>query len=298
MISRIVGGLSKASVSIAIAIVSDLCPNQHRGRGMAFVGIAFSVAFILGPMIGAYFSANSSRFSTDTIINPPKFAMILTVFEIFLIILFLPETLSTKNIHFNSVFSSSWSYISPKSLFKFSLVESSLTSTSLSKIRSYGLIYFIYLFLYSGLEFTLSFYTHIRFRYDSMQQGRMYLFVGVLMILIQGGYVRRIKAEKHHKITFLGMFILIPAYLIVSLAFTQWNFYLGLLLYSVASGIVVPCLTTLVSELSPESEKGVTMGVFRSLGALSRAGGPIFGSLGKFFMRSTFEEKLSREFPK
>src|SRR5690606_30917546 len=99
------------------------------------------------------------------------------------------------------------------------------------------------------------------FQYNSMQQGKMYLFIGLLMILTQGGYVRRIKPEKHHRIVFLGMFILIPAYIIISLSFTQWSFYVGLLLFAVASGIVVPCLTTLVSQLSPESEKGVTMGV-------------------------------------
>uniref|UniRef100_A0AC35GA01 Major facilitator superfamily (MFS) profile domain-containing protein n=1 Tax=Panagrolaimus sp. PS1159 TaxID=55785 RepID=A0AC35GA01_9BILA len=43
VLSRIVGGLSKASVSISTAIVSDLCTTAQRGRGMAFVGVAFSV---------------------------------------------------------------------------------------------------------------------------------------------------------------------------------------------------------------------------------------------------------------
>lgn len=94
VISRVVGGLSKASVTIAIAIVSDLCPNEQRGRGMSFVGIAFSIAFILGPMIGAYFSMNATRFASDTLINPPKFAMVLTVVEILAIIGLLSETLS------------------------------------------------------------------------------------------------------------------------------------------------------------------------------------------------------------
>lgn len=94
VISRVVGGLSKASVTIAIAIVSDLCPNEQRGRGMSFVGIAFSVAFILGPMIGAYFAMNATKFAIYTLINPPIFAMMLTFLEIFAILVFLSETLN------------------------------------------------------------------------------------------------------------------------------------------------------------------------------------------------------------
>lgn len=33
-------------------------------------------------------------------------------------------------------------------------------------MRAYGRAYFIYLFIYSGLEFTLTFLTHMRFHYD------------------------------------------------------------------------------------------------------------------------------------
>uniref|UniRef100_A0AC34Q5I7 Major facilitator superfamily (MFS) profile domain-containing protein n=1 Tax=Panagrolaimus sp. JU765 TaxID=591449 RepID=A0AC34Q5I7_9BILA len=279
VISRVVGGLSKASVTIAIAIVSDLCPNEQRGRGMSFVGIAFSIAFILGPMIGAYFSMNATRFASDTLINPPKFAMVLTVVEILAIIGLLSETLSKTEKSKSNILDSAYNYISPRSLFNFSVVQKSLDRTSLFKMKSYGFIYFLYLFLYSGLEFTLSFYTHIRFHYDGMHQGRMYFFVGILMIIIQGGYVRRIKPGKHHAMATLGLALLIPAYLVISVAYSQWLFYFGLCLYAIASGIVVPCLTTLVSQLSPEAEKGATMGIFRSLGALSRAAGPVFGSL-------------------
>jgi hypothetical protein len=33
------GGLSKASVSLAIAVVTDLLPNERRGKGMVSRGI-------------------------------------------------------------------------------------------------------------------------------------------------------------------------------------------------------------------------------------------------------------------
>ena len=48
-----------------------------------------------------------------------------------------------------------------------------------------------------------------------------------------------------------------------------------------ASATVVPCLTTLISGFGGADQKGVVMGVFRSLGALARAFGPVLSSIGK-----------------
>ena len=49
-----------------------------------------------------------------------------------------------------------------------------------------------------------------------------------------------------------------------------------------ASATVVPCLTTLVSMYGGDDQKGTIMGVFRSLGALARALGPVMASTGNF----------------
>ena len=38
------------------------------------------------------------------------------------------------------------------------------------ELQQIGLAYFIYLFLYSGMEFTLTFLTHIRFNFTPMEQ--------------------------------------------------------------------------------------------------------------------------------
>lgn len=111
---------------------------------------------------------------------------------------------------------------------------------------AYGLVYFGYLFLYSGLEFTLSFLTHLRFQYDSMKQGRMYFFVGILMFILQGyhiiwqtndnlisaSYVRRIPNARQYMGALIGIALIIPGYLLISIAQQQTIFYLGLAFYS------------------------------------------------------------------
>lgn len=54
--SRIVGGLSKASVNVAVAVATDVYPPEQRGKAMALIGICYSVGFLIGPSIGAYFA--------------------------------------------------------------------------------------------------------------------------------------------------------------------------------------------------------------------------------------------------
>lgn len=49
-----------------------------------------------------------------------------------------------------------------------------------------------------------------------------------------------------------------------------------------ATAIVVPCMTTMASQFGTVAQKGTVMGIFRSLGALARATGPVVASVCKY----------------
>lgn len=68
--------------------------------------------------------------------------------------------------------------------------------TDLKELQRLGVVYFIYLFLYSGLEFTLTFLTHHKFAYTKMQQGWMFFAIGLTMAILQGSFVRRVPPTK------------------------------------------------------------------------------------------------------
>lgn len=44
--------------------------------------------------------------------------------------------------------------------------------------------------------------------------------------------------------------------------------------------MVVSCMMTIASKYGAHDQKGTVMGIFRSLGALARAFGPIVASIG------------------
>lgn len=52
--------------------------------------------------------------------------------------------------------------------------------------------------------------------------------------------------------------------------------------------MVVTCMMTLVTHIGPENQKGTITGIFRSLGALARACGPVVASAGIYIYIYTY----------
>ncbi|NWU61997.1 MFS10 protein, partial [Pterocles burchelli] len=279
LLSRIIGGISKGNVSLSTAIIADLHSPKARSKGMAMIGIAFSLGFTLGPMIGAYLAMETEK-GEVFYVRSALLALMFAVADLIFIFFLLPETLP-KEKRVSSVtsgFQAAVDLLSPLALFQFSAVTRGKESPSegnLQNLKILGLTYFLYLFLFSGLEYTLSFLTHQRFQFSSMQQGKMFFFIGITMAVIQGGYARRIKPGNEIR---AAIMLLIPAFLLIGWAANVTMLSAGLLLYSFAAAIVIPCLSAVVSGYGSASQKGRVMGILRSLGALARALGPVLSA--------------------
>ncbi|KJH41185.1 hypothetical protein DICVIV_12844 [Dictyocaulus viviparus] len=122
-------------------------------------------------------------------------------------------------------------FISPIELFRFSVVDA--PAEKKIQMQKIGVIYFLYLLLYAGLEFTLPFLTHLRFNFNSIQQGKIYLFTGLLMLPIQSCVVRRTPMIRQKCVVKIGIMCIIPAFMVVAQATNQFTLYLGLFLYAI-----------------------------------------------------------------
>merc|ERR1719158_819689 len=150
-------------------------------------------------MIGAAFSLWGKEAGGEWYVYPAIFALGLSVVDILFLSVFFKESLPVHKRSATSLLATAKSYIHPLHLFRCSSIEG-LETKEHSNLCQVGLLYFIYLFLYSGMEFTLTFLTHLRFDFTSMQQGKMFLFIGTLMAIFQGGYVRRIPPGSEKKV--------------------------------------------------------------------------------------------------
>ncbi|XP_003738121.1 major facilitator superfamily domain-containing protein 10 [Galendromus occidentalis] len=271
VLSRIMGGLSRGSVSICTAVVADVCSTQARAKGMALVGAAFSIGFLVGPVIGAVLAKSADFWVTPALLAIGSISLNMIVVLVFFTES-LPQSRRAKNI--SRTMSTALNYINPYALLTFAPVQK-LSIKDKAHLTMTGFVYFSYLLIYSGLEYTLSFLTHSRFNYSRMDQGKMYFVIGLSMVLIQGGCVRRIPPHLELKAAYYAIGILIPCFFIIAIAHSPILLYIGVLLYALSTAFVVPCLSSHVSRIGSPTQKGTIIGILRSIGALSRALGPL-----------------------
>lgn len=278
VIARVLAGVSKGNVSLSTAIVTDVTSVKGRSKGMALVGAAFSLGFLFGPSIGAAFSVWGKGEGPSTFLTyqyPAVFALSLALLNLLLVIVFYKESLPIKQraSSLGGGLGGALYLVNPISLFKFDAVTE-ISTQDRSNLRRLGIVYFLYIFLFSGLEYSLTFLVHQRFNYTSMDQGKMFLFIGVVMIAVQGGYLRRQPAGREKYTACMGILAVIPGMLLIGWSSSAKVLYCGLILYSFGSGTVVPSLTSITSKFGEGTEKGKVLGIIRSIGALGRALGP------------------------
>ena len=271
LVARVLGGLMAGNLSVATAIVADVTSSENRSKGMAFVGIAFALGFIFGPAIGGLLSMIDLTQTNPALIAyginpfsvPAAFAAVLGLINFVLIFSKYKETLKEKNTTKRTS--------NPLKLLK---------PLPYPGVNRANLGYFLFITLFSGMEFTLTFLAVERLAYTPIENAYMFIFIGLVIAFTQGGYVRRKASSVGEKsMAIKGLAMIIPGLLAVSFASNSFILYVGLLFLAIGSAMAIPTLTSLVSLYTPVDSQGEALGVFRSLGSLGRVFGPAFASI-------------------
>ena len=282
IISRLLAGLMGGNISVATAAVADVTDEKDRAKGMGMIGAAFGLGFILGPAIGAILSKGQIAETLDTVPGFNTFSAAalaaagLSAWNLVWVIWKLPET---HPVSARSVPTQTRS-ANPLLLFRSGDLPAGVARTNL--------VFFLFQTAFAGMEFTLVFLAKERLHYDSRDMMWIFIYVGVLIALIQGGVVRRLAPRLGERnVSLAGLAMLIPGLLLTGTEIPEelpsWlpilTFYGGLGLLAVGSALVSPCLSALVSLYTPADRQGDVLGRFRSLGALSRAVAPILAGV-------------------
>ncbi len=275
ILGRALGGLMSGNLSIASAVVADITDQKNRSKGMAVIGIAFALGFIIGPAIGGIstlwdLSVNPALAAMG--VNPfsaaALVAIVLAVVNLITVAAYFPETLPParrgrgEGLHRTA---------NPAKLF---------APLPFAGTNKTNIAYFLFITAFAGMEFTLTFLAVERFGYSPIDNAKMFVFIGLIIGLVQGGYVRR-KAHQvgEAKMAFNGLVLIAPGLLLIGFTNSGTWLYLGLAFLATGSAMVIPCLTSLVSLYTPEDSQGRALGQFRGLGSLGRVIGPISASL-------------------
>lgn len=269
VIARVLGGLMAGNLSVATAAVADLTDEKNRAKGMGMIGAAFGVGFILGPSLGGVLSLIRIDEMLPSLpgVNPfsgaALGAFVLSAINFVWVAVKLPETKRTSEPTVQR-------RINPVRL---------LSTRDLPGVDRTNVVYFIFLIAFAGMEFTLTFLAHDRFAYTSLDNALMFVYMGFILIVVQGGVVRQLAPRVGEKrLAIVGIGLLIPALALIGFAPGRGVFYLALFLLAVGSALATPSLTALVSLYAPAHRQGEALGNFRSLGALARAVAPLIAA--------------------
>ena len=275
IIARFIGGIMGGNISTATAVVADVTTKKNRSKGMALIGIAFAFGFILGPAMGGLFSLirldelypSLVAYGVNPFSTPALVAFLLSLFNVIWIAKKFKETLPPEKRGKGEMNRS----INPIKLFK---------PLPYPGVNLVNVGHFLFLLAFSGMEFTLTFLAMERLGYESIDNAFMFIFIGFIIALVQGGYVRR-KASQvgEKKMAIQGIIFSIPGLILIAFASNSFLLYFGLFFLAAGSSMAVPTLTSLVSLLSPPEVQGKSIGIFRSLGALARVFGPLAAAI-------------------
>lgn len=272
ILSRLIGGAMSGNLSVATAAVADVTTRENRAKGMGIVGAAFGLGFITGPAIGGLIGAvepspELARFGINPFSVVALVAMGFSLLNLLWITLRFKETLSPENRER----AGSERTRNP---------IAGLVSLGNTATRRANIAYFVFALIFSAFESTVSFLAAERLGYSERQLVSIFVFIGMISILTQGMLVRRVMPRIGETRGVLFGFVAIGTGLaLLALGETAKGIYVGLAVLGVGSGFANVGLSALVSLYSGVAEQGRALGIYRSLGSLARALGPLWAGL-------------------
>ena len=268
--ARILGGiLSSATLPVSAAYVADMTTDQERGRGMAWLGTAVSLGFVVGPALGGilsrrnlHFTARFGHLMMDSFSVPFFAAALLGLLTLFAAVRWLPESLPSAHAarDADAKVETNWRR-SARSLGPL---------IGLTLVGQFGLAIF---------EATFALYAQAKFNYGPVQVGTVFVVCGLVMTVFQVGAVGFLAGRIREMYQIGAGFALMGTGLAL-LVMARTTFFVIALVALLATGnaFVSPNLAALISKRGGNRRVGAALGVQNAANSLGQASGPLLGS--------------------
>lgn len=282
-LSRLLAGVMGGNISAAQSYVTDVTREEDRSKGMGLIGAAFGIGFAAGPALASLLvkpqvqSAISASmggvldhiFMANPYLLPGLAAALLSAVSFALVLVMLPESLRTgeaapaeaakKPGVFSSFFWRDIFLQGPmvKGLYVCSLIIAVGHST-----------------LYSAFPL----YCSQRLRLGADKTGILFLWMGLVAVLVQGGMIRPlVKKFGELKLFWMGNILMVAGMVMIGAAETESSVRWAIIVLSIGGSLNGPTLLSLISKKASLGKIGLAMGNAQSVSALGRVIGPAWG---------------------
>ena len=289
LIVRFLAGAGNGNIAVARAYIGDIStPDQLKGR-MGMIGAAFGLGFMIGPFLGGVLTDPYTNFGgiflspwwqSHPYFLPCLVAGALSAISFVLAIRQLPESLPPE----------SRTKVERKENFLKQISSNLVGIQDLSTpIRILIIVNSLFLVAFTIMHTTFILFTAMPVAqgglgYDAKANGYIFAFVGLMGVLVQGGFMRSSLAERldTRKMMVFGLLVcglglgwipyLAPEPFVIVL--------LPMACIALGNGLFQPTQSTLVTleARSTQSDLGRVMGAQEGYGALARIIGPIIAA--------------------
>jgi DHA1 family tetracycline resistance protein-like MFS transporter len=277
--SRVIAGIGGANIGTAQAYIADSTTPDNRAKGMGLIGAAFGLGFILGPPMSGILSEAGARRGLPGNLLPGLVAAGLS-FTAFLVALsVLKESRSPDLVPRSG--------LPPQ--FDRRIWKEIAGSGILASLMA-GL--FLTLLAVAGMEISVTLHGRERFGFRQLDMAYLFLFMGAIVATIQGGLIGRVvKKIGEVGVIIVGSAAFTLGFLLIPSIWRVPLLYVVALFIAIGQGLCYPALTSLVSKVAPDSERGSLLGLATSVGSLARFLGPLMagylydlaGAAGAFY---------------
>jgi DHA1 family tetracycline resistance protein-like MFS transporter len=264
-VARLLAGFFGASISTASAYISDITPPNERSKGMALIGTAFGLGFVVGPALGGALALWGQHISSAPHFDTSFCALwvgALCLMNFLFGLKYLRESLTQLNSK-------------PASKKRFQLLKKYLSQKTLGAMMS---VYFLSSLAMSGMEATLILFMGEKFGWKLKEVSFGFAYIGIITVFSQGFLVRRlIPIWGERKTLSVGLTSFAIGLLGIALAPSVGWMGVTMTFLALGTSFTNPSTMGAISLLSGAEEQGASMGVAQSLASLGRIIGPALG---------------------
>jgi len=255
LIARFISGLGSANLGSAQAVVSDTTSPADRAKGMGMIGAAIGMGFVLGPAIGGGLSVLGMTV-------PFWVAAGVALVNATLVYFFLPETRKPQA-----------GVASARSALPFVGLAETVRQPAILRLLGVSLLYTL---AFTAMEAMYPLFTQHVFGWNAMQNAYIFVYVGVIMVIVQGGLVGQLaKRWGVQALLLVGLGLLGAGLLLLPFGVRLPLMLIAVGLLSAGSGAVSAMSSALASLVTDSESQGQTLSIIQSIGGLGRIIAPI-----------------------
>ncbi len=256
--ARFVSGIGASNIGSAQAVVSDITTPQERAKGMGLIGAAIGLGFVIGPALAGVLSPLG-------LTVPFWVAGTVALLNALLVLCFFPETRKQRTSTTTPIHSS-WAAL-------FVGWRNAFRQRAIARLVC---INFLFTIAFTAMEAIFALFSQRTFAWGAVQNGYIFTYIGVLIVIMQGGLVGQLVKRWNEQRVMIGGLVLLGCGLILLAFSTQIAWLLmTLAMLSIGDGAVTPTVSTLLSFSSMDEAQGETLGFAQGMAGLARVIGPL-----------------------